>query len=257
MPAWVPIIQRIQEQVSGLVKASLDLLFPPRCGGCGRSGSLLCEECLAAFTPLTGPLCEVCGEMVSAPGLCWRCTAERPRFDYVASAFVYEGALRHTIHALKYRGQKALAGPLAEALAAHVNSPDGRAGTAPILCPVPMHPDRLHERGYNHAGLLADRLAVLWGLERLPDEALRRTRHTPRQVGQDYQARRENVLGAFEATPALVAGRSVLLVDDVCTTGATLNACAVALLQASAAAAACVTVARAQTRAGEGAPGLR
>jgi ComF family protein len=134
-----------------------------------------------------------------------------------------------------------LAAPLAGALA-------GVVPPAPalfVLCAVPLHADRQAERGYNQAGLLTDELVRLWGMPRLPPAALERIRPTDSQVGQDYAARCANVRGAFAARSGLVRDRQVLLVDDVCTTGATMNACAEALLAAGAKSVAGVTLARA------------
>ena len=97
-----------------------------------------------------------------------------------------------------------------------------------------MHPERLKARGFNHAQLLADGVAARWSVDSLPETALQRTRHTPRQVGQAYADRLANVSGCFWADPSEVSGKTVAVVDDVCTTGATLSACAQALLDAGA-----------------------
>jgi ComF family protein len=108
-----------------------------------------------------------------------------------------------------------------------------------------MHPSRLAERGYNHAGVLASDLARLWSMDAPISAALIRIRATGQQVGQDYLARQANMQNAFAADSALLGGRPVLILDDVCTTGATLNACAQAVLEAGAARVNCLTIARA------------
>jgi ComF family protein len=228
-------------QVRGLAGAILDLLFPPRCAVCKRvGGDQLCSACLAEFVPVGDATCPVCGDLHSGACLCWRCRDERPAFSRVQSGFRFEGRVRQAVHALKYRKGEMLAAPLAGALAEVVPAP-----ASFVLCAVPLHAARQAERGYNQAGLLTDELVRLWGMPRLPPAALKRIRPTDSQVGQDYAARRENVRGAFAACSELVRDHRVLLIDDVCTTGATMNACAGALLAAGAGSVAGVTLARA------------
>ena len=236
----LPASQQLTDQVQRFVQAALDLLFPPRCVGCRRPGSDLCPTCLAALPQLAEPLCPVCAQPTSAPGLCARCAARRPAFERVTSAYVYTGAARQAILALKFRGRRGLAPVLARAAAVALPIPTGSF----VLCAVPMHPTRRAERGYNHARLLAEGLSVAWGLPLLPEDALRRVAHTPQQARLDYDARLANVSSAFQAEAQRVAGCDVLLVDDVCTTGATLNACAGVLLAAGAARVEGLTIAR-------------
>jgi len=233
--------ERTWEQVHRLVETGLDLLFPPRCASCGIPGSNLCADCRATFEPLGSCVCDRCAEPLPAPGLCVRCLQHPPCFERVLSAFLYEGALREAVLAFKYKGRRGLTSTLADAMAVHVQ-PDPAQYHA--LLAVPMHPERERERGYNHAALLAMELARHWGIPLLPAGALRRARPTDRQVGQDYQARWQNVAGAFIAQG--VEGKSVLVVDDVCTTGATLNACSEALRAAGARLTAGATLARAR-----------
>jgi ComF family protein len=157
------------------------------------------------------------------------------------SAYRFEGGIRKAIHALKYEGRQGIAKPLAGAVAL-VLTPDSRQG---VLCAVPLHVKRQAERGYNQSDLLAQELALYWGIPYLGEGALQRIRETPPQVGLDFAARQANMRQAFVAQPDRVKGQSVILVDDVCTTGATLDACAQALLTAGAVSVSAVTVARA------------
>lgn len=157
------------------------------------------------------------------------------------SAYRYEGDVRRAIHALKYQGRRGLAAPLAAALADRLAPPDRLPDAA---CPVPMHPVREAQRGYNHARLLTLELMQIWDIPVLPAGALQRTQQTAAQVGLDHSARLANVRGAFVADRASVEGSAILLVDDVCTTGATLDACASELLSAGALAVEGVTLAR-------------
>ncbi len=198
---------------------ALDLLFPPRCVGCGRGGHWFCPACVAAIVPAPA------GDVGLEP---------------LAGLWVmglYEDPLRVAIQALKYEGRRQVAGPLGRLLAATYQQQMQRNAPAQFdtLLPVPLHPRRQAERGYNQAALLARRLAREAGLS-LREDVLRRSRQTPPQVGLDRARRRANVAGAFTCPPGhpALAGKTLLLVDDVCTTGATLAACAEALRAAGA-----------------------
>lgn len=241
MPPVDSVIKSAKEQARRLTDAALDLLFPPRCAVCGHPGDELCASCRAAFHTLTPPLCDICGLPLGKHTECPRCAQHRPSFHRVRSAYTYEGAVRKAIHALKYNHRPRLAGPLAGALVDVLSPPDN---PQIVLCSVPMHPAREAERGYNHANLLARELAQHWGLAMLPPGALNRTRHTTTQVGLDRQTRQQNVQGAFEANRQMIEGYAVLLVDDVCTTGATMSACADVLYQAGCSRVEGVTLAR-------------
>lgn len=189
----------------------MDLLFPPHCIGCERVGSLLCPHCLAA---------------VAAPP-----PRECDGLDGVCVAAEYDGAIGAAIRALKYDHQSRLAEPLGSLLTRAVR----RAGwPVEVIVPVPLHAARLLDRGYNQAKLVSLYLARALAVP-IDCEAVRRVRDTPSQVNLNAQERRLNVEGAFESHPEAVRGRTVLVVDDVLTTGATLGACAEALRLAGAA----------------------
>lgn len=205
----------------------LDLLFPPRCVACRRPGSWLCPDCLSRVGRVEGPVCERCGRPLPRPGVCASCRADGLALECVRAPFFFEGALQRAVHELKYRGRRVFAGPLGELLGAYVASlgwPDS------ALVPVPLHADRERARGYNQAALVARVVAGRVGWPLL-ERGLVRVRNTRPQVGLDRQARRENVAQAFRwegPAPPL----RVVLVDDVYTTGATMEACAQALRQA-------------------------
>jgi len=207
-----------------LAEAGLDLIYPPRCVACRRAGEWLCAGCLAQVRFLPPE----------------RRAGAFGAVDGAASAAYSEGPLREAIHGFKYEGARALAPLLGEMLYA-----GWLAARLPgeVVVPVPLHPRRLRERGYNQSQLLARELARLAGL-RLDDRTLRRERHTRPQVTLNAAERRANVEGAFGCGPAL-AGEAVLLVDDVFTTGATLAACAAALKAAGARSVWALTLARA------------
>ena len=175
-----------------------------------------------------------------------------PPFAALRSAFVFEGALRGAVHQFKYRGKVARAAPLAALLGEFLRRDDGipigiPATQLALLAPVPLHPWRRWRRGYNQSALLAQELGRSLGLPH--GEILRRTRHTPPQVGLSARARQENVKGAFVADRRALdkwnpSRGAVLLLDDVCTTGATLRECAKALKSAGVAEVYALTLAR-------------
>lgn len=203
----------------------LDLLFPPHCAGCEQRGRWLCNDCLAAIERIRPPLCPHCGRPQPRERLCHLCRVEPLTIDGIRSVAYFEGSLRRAIHRFKYEGVQALAGPLAELLAEYQA---GNLWPVDIIVPVPLHPERQAERGYNQATLLARALAA-WLELPTAETALARVRVTAPQVELDARQRKSNVAGAFRARAADVAGQHVLLIDDVCTTGATMDACSQAL----------------------------
>lgn len=212
-----------------LASAVLDILFPRKCVQCGRGGEWICFACAAEMHWMTPPLCECCGREVGAGDRCQGCARDRPRIGGIRACTRFQGAVRDAVHRLKYNGQRALAEPLAEYLAKTAQA----LPPADALVPVPLHPSRERARGYNQSTLLAHELGRQMELPVIP--ALRRVRDTGAQVGLSRSERQANVKGAFAcAGPGLAAGRRLLLIDDVCTTGSTLVACAEPLLRAKA-----------------------
>lgn len=207
----------------------LDALFPPKCAGCKARGHWLCPDCLRRIERLSEPLCGVCRQPI-APGVAHGCRSGVASVSLLVAAGFHAGPLREAVHALKYQGRHGIAATLA-ALLAPVLVPLLREGD--LVVPVPLHPSRERERGYNQAARLAAELTYLHPVEVVP-AALRRTRDTAQQTTLSGTQRAANVRGAFTATSPLVAGRRVWLLDDVCTTGATLGACAQAVRQAGA-----------------------
>ncbi len=211
----------------------LDLLFPPRCMGCGRRGGWLCPACDGELRPVSPPLCARCGRQWdgrSGDGRCPACRGTRSGLDGLRAAYYFEGPIRRGIHGLKYRGQRSLAEPLTGLL---LPAFDALPWAPDVVVPVPLYPSRQRQRGYNQSKLLAGTLARERRLEMVEGAVLRR-RDTPPQIGLDAAARRANVAGAFAGKPGALAGWRVLLLDDVCTTGSTLEACADAAREAGA-----------------------
>jgi ComF family protein len=185
---------------------------------------------------------EFLGSFEAGP-LCGPCRRRAPGFDYARSAARYENVMREALHAFKFRGRRALAAPLGDLV---VEAMEGRlpAGVPALLVPVPLHPRRERERGFNQAALLAQRVGRAWQVP-VRDDLLVRAVATPSQTELDAAARRANVRNAFRLRrPDAIAGHHVLLVDDILTTGATLSECARCLREAGAALVGALTVAR-------------
>jgi ComF family protein len=216
--------------LSTLGRVALDLLFPPRCALCGRHGVALCGECACALPRANPPRCPRCWSP-QRPGLvCRRCDESAGgglALEGLRSPYVFQEGARELVHALKYSYYSTLASPMGELMARYlldISLP------ADVLVPVPLHPRRQRVRGYNQSFLLAREVSRRLDLP-LAAEALVRRRDTPPQAkAVEADARRRNVAGAFDCRPGAVAGRHLLLVDDVTTTGATLDACARVLL---------------------------
>jgi ComF family protein len=221
-------------------RIAMDVLFPPECALCGRHGTLLCEGCIAELPRAAGARCPVCWIPVADGRRCRHCRTEPPTFASIRSACVMDEGARRLAHLLKYDGLTSLAAPMAGIMrdamppAAH-----------DVIVPVPLHWRRDRLRGYNQAAELARHLGSLTGT-RADCGALRRVRDTAPLVKAMGRAERRTIMaGAFAARGDRADGLRVLLVDDVATTGATLQACARALVAGGAAGVNCVTWARA------------
>ncbi|HLN23270.1 MAG TPA: ComF family protein [Patescibacteria group bacterium] len=218
----------------------VDILLPPRCLRCGGltdSTGALCPACWKQMRFLAPPLCECCGrpfDIDPGPGaICGACMLKRPPFDRARAVFCYDDASKALVLRFKHADRVGAAVPYARWMA--------RAGAellteADVIVPVPLHRWRLLQRRYNQAALLANALGRLSGVPAVPD-ALLRVRHTTSQGHLGRKERRRNVRGAFQmARLGSVAGRRVLLIDDVLTSGATIEEC-VRVLRADGAAA--------------------
>ncbi len=221
--------------------ALLDLLFPPRCAGCGRIGTLFCLACQSKIEPIPAATCPRCGHPYAGAALCPECRRNPSHLDAIRSTAVFSGPLREAIHSFKYGNGQALA-PLLGARLAQTWRDRGLA--ADLIVPVPLHAERLRERGYNQAALLARVLAPAAGVP-LDEGIVMRQKATQQQALLNAVERRENVKDAFMCRGE-VTGLRVVLVDDVCTTGSTLEACAAALRAGGATSVWALTLARAR-----------
>jgi ComF family protein len=241
--------------------ALLDLVFPAFCAVC-RAGlgvgrrDPLCGTCWDRVQRIAPPWCRVCGLAIAQLAgdeagrtgppdhRCGQCRRHPPAFDYARSAALYGDVLREALHAFKFGRRRALARPLGD-LMAQVGPSALPVAEPDVLIPVPLHPRREQERGFNQALLLAHRLGRGWHVPVRAD-VLTRTVATSSQTHLSAEERRANVRRAFSLRrPEIVAGRHVVLVDDILTTGSTASACAACLREGGAATVGVLTVARA------------
>jgi len=237
------LIQSATCSVKSAVDSVLAVLLAPSCAACGQllehpTEGPVCRLCWRSILPLTPPVCDRCGDplptwrAISIPlARCPRCRRGTRHVDRARAIGSYDGALRAIVHALKYEGRRTLARPLAELM--RIRGADMLTG-ADWVVPVPLHGSRRRERGFNQAADLARHL----GIPVL--SALRRTRATATQMELPAAKRHQNVRGAFAVAEWLdgreglerrdgLEGSIVVLIDDVSTTGATLDACALVL----------------------------
>lgn len=217
------MLARIVRNGAVVRNALLDLLFPPRCVVCRQSGTWLCAPCTAQFQKILPPICERCGRPLNHT-TCPYCAQSPLTIEGTRAVAFFDGALRKAIHAFKYLHRVELADDFGTMLAHYLLTFPLPVNT---IIAVPLHPERERARGYNQAALLAHALGARTHLP-VWNDALIRTRATRSQTELKAEERRANVRDAFRAT-SRVRGARVLLIDDVCTTGATLEECGAAL----------------------------
>jgi ComF family protein len=221
-------LSRVQHLTNNL----LNFVFPPVCANCKKPGKLLCTDCSAEITWLNEPICFHCGRVViKKTDRCSACL-KTPLYPVnpVRAAVIFAEPIPTIIHQLKYNGYFGLAEPLADLMA--TAWPKWQM-PVDLVVGVPLHPQREKKRGYNQSDLLARHFCNQVNLVE-DREALQRVRNTSPQVGLNANERGVNVADAFVADRSKAAGKHVLLVDDVCTTGNTLKAAAEALMVAGA-----------------------
>jgi ComF family protein len=230
----------------------LDLVFPPICPICqslfGREGKnrIICLDCSEAIRPVYPPYCPRCGLPYPSgeAHLCASCLKEGRYFEVHRTCALYEGPLKEAIHKFKYNGVFPLMKVFGDLLQPCFNTL-AQEYPVDLLIPVPLHRRRLRERGFNQALLLVMELSKRM---RIPYEerALAKIKETPVQIALKKRERRKNLKGAFQVNDQeAIKEKSIVLVDDVYTTGATVNECSRALLAAGAKQVAVLTVARA------------
>ncbi len=211
------------------------LVLPPTCGGCGRRGAWFCTACAEHVRREAAARCSRCDAPLAVPASrCQGCSAWPPELLLVRAPYVFHGPVRVALHRAKYRGEHARARELGRRLAVFAASEFAPVlGGADLVVPIPLHPSRRRERGFNQSELLAAPVADALGLALVHD--LERERSTRPQVGLGREARSRNLSGAFRWSGRHLNGAIVLVVDDVVTTGATLGEAARTLAAAGAA----------------------
>lgn len=240
---WRWLAERPGRMARDVWAGLLDLVYPPHCLVCGAADDgYLCAACIEKIDFIEPPFCPVCG-LPGDPGRCFDCGDRQFEFEFARSVGTFDGVLRKAIHALKYGSHIAMAGPLADLMAR--SFADTRlAGRFDFVTAIPIHRSRVLERGFNQADELARRLCDRLGLVYAPG-VLVKPWPGKRQVELPHDLRTANMRGAFAAPrPAAVTGKRVLLVDDVFTTGSTLDEAAKTLLAAGCAEVYAYTVAR-------------
>lgn len=241
-----------------LKNALIDLLFPPHCVACHRPGGWLCSNCLSDVQVILPPVCRRCGLPANLPHssdrdpyICEQCQENPQQLDGLLAYAFHGGPLREAIHQFKYEDLRSLAGPLGRLMG------EGWTALAPqdlaidAIVPVPLHPARQRQRGYNQAALLAHSVGARLQ-HPVIDDVLVRTKATTPQVGLGVLERQANVQDAFRCSGDGLSGKQVILIDDVCTTGSTLQSACAALREAGTLSVWAYTLARARPSPHEG-----
>jgi ComF family protein len=220
---------RVLPQVAKLGETALNLFFPKRCVGCGKEGYFICAACRITIPAIMPPVCPLCGKPQASGLLCPGCTGWQSEIDGIRSPFRFDGVIRQAVYQLKYRNLRALAPVLAGLLQNYMIT---YPVPGDLLVPVPLHKKRIRERGYNQSGLVAKELSKLSGMPVDDKSLVRAVYSSPQARTTNVDERRTNVSGAFRCYDNKLSGTKVILIDDVSTSGATLNACAAALKEA-------------------------
>ncbi len=210
-------------QIAVLKRVALNLFFPIWCIGCGREGKYICDSCYEKVPLISPPICVKCGRPLTVKNTCPGCIEGTVFIDGIRAPFLFHGVIRKAIHELKYRNLKAIAPSLAGFLH-HYLSENPIPGE--VLVPVPIHQKRRRERGYNQSSLIAFELSRRNGLPVVEDCLIKSVNTLPQVKTTSASERHKNVADVFTCTNEQLKGKHVILIDDVSTSGATLNTCA-------------------------------
>lgn len=245
-----PILERLTDTLNLLVKNLIDFVFPPQCPLCSSPNESpdphsLCSSCLSEVTFIAPPFCIKCGtpfaSQLEESHLCGRCLREMTTYGTARAVYTFSGSIKRAVHAFKYQNKTSLAKTLIRLME---RSPFRlKIDRYDTLVPVPLHTNRLRERGYNQSLLLAREIGRRYGVT-VDETILRRIRDSVPQIELTGAERQDNVKGVF-SLGGDPAGKKILLIDDVFTTGATINECAKVLLRGAAKKVDILTIARA------------
>jgi len=206
----------------------IDWFYPPSCCSCEKIGKLVCDDCYSNLQTSSINACKFCGEPLKKSGICLNCQTHSPHFHKLRFLGYFTGPLRDAVHSLKYQRNLGLGEffsiPLSQVIQREKWQID-------LITAVPLNKKRLKERGFNQAEILAKPVARKLGIL-YASNLIRRIKDTNSQVGLSLQERHDNMTGAFISTPSLVKNKTILIIDDVATTGSTMDACAKALMDA-------------------------
>lgn len=240
-----------REKISGL----LDLVYPPMCGICTEKVSSepyktlsVCRGCLAHIRKNPPPYCVTCGRSLAGSTqnveVCWECSGRNFYYERSWSGFLYEGILKEALLLLKYSGRISISNLFSGLLVQFIRENPEIIKAIDAVAAVPLHRSRLREREFNQSGMMAGDVAEVFNVRDI-SKCLKRTVNTKPQSSLDKKERFENVKDTFGVTGAeLVAGKVILIIDDLFTTGATLNECAKVLKKAGAKKIHCLTLLR-------------
>lgn len=234
--------------VGKLLRVVLDFVLPAFCGVCDKplekDERVVCEKCMSQIQLISETYCLRCGKPTKGEKVCRDCFVHPHKLLRIRALGVYTGVLASLIHLLKYTRRLSLAARLGKMMSKLVIE-DNFLRRAQLIIPVPLHPTRMRERGYNQSELLTKNMGDYLNIP-ISKKSLLRVRNTKSQTRLSTKQRRENVKGAFTVKEsAHIANKHILLVDDVFTTGATLDECAIALLNGGANAVYAITCAAA------------
>jgi ComF family protein len=224
-------VVEVLPQLTAFKRVALDLLFPQKCIGCGKEGDILCLDCVESLPRIIPPVCPRCGKPQASEIVCPNCINQKYIIDGIRAPYIFKGIIREAIHEFKYKNIRCLAKPLALLLSQYISQNPISAG---VIIPVPLHIKRLRERGYNQSDLLTKYLSKFTGIP-YENHCLTRVKYIlPQAKTKSVEERHKNLSDAFDCIQNGVKNNNVLLIDDVSTSGATLEACARALKSAGA-----------------------
>lgn len=207
----------------------IDWIYPPLCCNCGKIGYEICKDCFTALElNLFSNHCKICGQDNETDYVCSLCKSQEPQYDFIRSWGIYSGILREIIHAFKFNRRIGLINYLTLSAVECIQNWNP---SVDLIVPVPLSKKRIRSRGYNQSSILAKSIAQKLQID-FSSLAVKRIKNTRTQVGLNARERKVNVANAFEADSSICKGHSILLVDDIITTGSTLNECAKAIKNA-------------------------